>query len=148
MRSFILCASQFARAFYYVRQSHQQVARATPVSQQDRSAGVGNLLLVGRFIFSSRCACSPCGSGGLCRRATGYKRSVPVRTYGRDDGINIEGAGDLTAYLDSEIGIFRAIQASFWLINRPETSTYFRHLAPDHFASRTIPPLECAKYWT
>jgi hypothetical protein len=87
--------------------------------------------------------------------------------YGRDDGINIEGAGDLTPHLDSEIGIFRAIHfaslfgltgdpqiiipfgslknvqisgqpqnsssglgdpivgASFWLINRPETSTYF-----------------------
>jgi hypothetical protein len=87
--------------------------------------------------------------------------------YGRDDGINIEGAGDLSAHLDSEIGIFRAIHfaslfgftvdpqiiipfgglkngqiggqpqnsssglgdpivgASFWLINRPETSTYF-----------------------
>jgi hypothetical protein len=29
--------------------------------------------------------------------------------YGRDDGINIEGAGDLTAHLDSEIEIFRAI---------------------------------------
>ena len=92
---------------------------------------------------------------------------VQYLQYGRDDGINIEGVGDLSAHLDSEIGIFRAfhfaslfgltiapqivipfgslnnvqigaqpqnsssglgdpvVAATYWLINRPETSTYF-----------------------
>ena len=31
--------------------------------------------------------------------------------YGRDDGINVESIGNLSAHLGSEIGIFRAIDS-------------------------------------
>jgi hypothetical protein len=64
----------------------------------------------------------PVDPGDYVAAPPGTNVLVQYVRYGRDDGINIEGAGDLTTHLDSEIGIFRAIHIAslFGLTGDPQ----------------------------